>query len=218
MSRITFALRTVLVPLLVGGVICLVAGRWDLPFVWAVLGEMGLFFLLMSLLGDEGLIRERQAPGGANVDRLTQPLSIVLMLVHWIIAGLDVRFQWSPVPWTLQLAGVIGYGAALVMNYWAMRVNRFYSSVVRVQTDRGQLVIDSGPYAFVRHPGYAATLVAMAFGGIALGSWLAMIPVLGFAALFLRRTWLEDNLLRRDLVGYEDYARRVRFRLVPGVF
>jgi protein-S-isoprenylcysteine O-methyltransferase Ste14 len=219
MSRITFILRALLIPFVIGGIVCLSAGRWDLPFVWAVLAEMMVFFLALGLLGDAGLIRERQSPGGENVDRLTGPLSIVLMIAHWIVAGLDVgRFHWSPVPWGVQLAGVVGYGAAISVNYWAVRVNRFYSSVVRVQTDRGQTVIESGPYGFVRHPGYAATLVAMFCGGIALGSWLAMVPVMGFAALFLRRTWLEDNLLRRDLAGYEDYARRVRFRLVPGVF
>jgi protein-S-isoprenylcysteine O-methyltransferase Ste14 len=219
MTRLKFIVRALLMPAVIGGIICLSAGRWDLPFVWAVLAEMMFFFLALGLLGDEGLIRERQSPGGENVDRLTGPVSLVLMLAHWIVAGLDVgRFHWSQVPWYVQLAGVLGYGAAISVNYWAVRVNRFYSSVVRVQADRGQMVIETGPYGFVRHPGYAATLVAMFAGGIALGSWLAMIPVLGFAALFLRRTWLEDNLLRRDLPGYADYSSRVRYRLIPGVF
>src|SRR5687767_10162842 len=117
-------------PLVIGGIVCLSAGRWDLPFVWAVLAEMMVFFLALGLLGDAGLIRERQSPGGENVDRLTGPLSFVLMLAHWIVAGLDVgRFHWSPVPWGVQLAGVVGYGAAISVNYWAVRVNRFYSSV-----------------------------------------------------------------------------------------
>ena len=133
--------------------------------------------------------------------------------------GLDVgRFHWSLVPWSVQVAGVFGYAAALCVNLWAMRVNRFYSSVVRVQSDRGHCVIDVGPYRFVRHPGYLATLTAMLCGGIALGSWLAMIPVLGFAAIFIRRTMLEDQMLRDELPNYLEYTRRVRWRLIPGVF
>ncbi len=219
MTRLTLALRSIAMPLVIAAIVFVSAGRWDFPFVWAVLSLMGLLYLALALFGDEGLARERQAPGGSNQDRLTQPLALVLMIGHWIVAGLDIgRFHWSLVPWEVQLAGVIGFAAALSVNFWALLTNRFYSSVVRVQTDRGQQVIDTGPYRFVRHPGYAATLVAMFAGGIALGSWLAMFPVLGFAALFFRRTMLEDNLLKRELPGYAAYAERVRYRLVPGVF
>jgi protein-S-isoprenylcysteine O-methyltransferase Ste14 len=218
MFRLALILRILVMPLVIGAIVFVSGGRVDLPFVWIVLAEFLTFFLVTAIVADEGLIRERQAPGGENRDRLTLPLSIVFLLAHWMIAGLDVRYGWSPVPMSMQVAGVIGYGAALVMSFWAMRVNRFFSSVVRVQADRGQQVVDGGPYGVVRHPGYAAALVAMFCGGIALGSWLAMIPVAGFALLFLRRTWFEDNLLRRELPGYEDYARRVRYRLLPGVF
>jgi len=99
-----------------------------------------------------------------------------------------------------------------------MRANRFYSSVVRVQTDRGHHTVADGPYRFVRHPGYTATLFAMLSGGVALGSWLAMLPILGFAATFVRRTLLEDRLLQMELPGYAAYAQRVRSRLIPGLF
>ena len=99
-----------------------------------------------------------------------------------------------------------------------MRVNRFYSSVVRVQTDRGHHPVVDGPYRFVRHPGYAATLVAVLSGGVALGSWLAMLPVLGFAVVFVRRTLVEDRLLQLELPGYAAYAQQVPSRLIPGVF
>jgi protein-S-isoprenylcysteine O-methyltransferase Ste14 len=99
-----------------------------------------------------------------------------------------------------------------------MRANPFYSSAVRVQSDRGHRAIANGPYRFVRHPGYAATILAVIGGGLALGSWTAMLPVLGFIALFLRRTVLEDRMLRCDLPGYAEYATTVRFRILPGVF
>ena len=203
----------------IGGIIFLSAGRWDLPFVWAILGMFGVFFFLMTLVTDPELVKERGSPGPGNIDRLTRPLGGLLLIGHWIIAGLDVgRFQWSLVPWSAQVAGIIGYAAALTVNLWAMRVNRFYSSVVRVQSDRGHCVIEAGPYRFVRHPGYLATLSAMLSGGIALGSWLAMIPILGFAVIFIRRTLLEDQMLCHELPDYAEYACRVRWRLIPGIF
>ena len=204
---------------LIGGIIFLSAGRWDLPFVWAILGMFGVFFFLMTVVADPELVKERGSPGPGNIDRLTRPLGGLLLIGHWIIAGLDVgRFQWSLVPWSAQVAGIIGYAAALTVNLWAMRVNRFYSSVVRVQSDRGHCVIEAGPYRFVRHPGYLATLSAMLSGGIALGSWLAMIPILGFAVIFIRRTLLEDQMLCHELPDYAEYACRVRWRLIPGIF
>ncbi|MGL5094746.1 MAG: methyltransferase family protein, partial [Planctomycetia bacterium] len=82
----------------------------------------------------------------------------------------------------------------------------------------GHYAVADGPYRFVRHPGYTATLFAMLSGGVALGSWLAMLPILGFAATFVRRTLLEDRLLQLELPGYAAYAQQVRSRLIPGVF
>lgn len=218
-SIISVVARTTTATAFIGGIIFISAGRWDLPFVWAILVMICAFFCLMTAKSDPDLVKERVSPGPGNVDRLTRPVSGMLLIGHWILVGLDVgRFHWSLVPWSVQVAGVFGYAAALCVNRWAMRVNRFYSSVVRVQSDRGHCVIDVGPYRFVRHPGYLATLTAMLCGGIALGSWLAMIPVLGFAAIFIRRTMLEDQMLRDELPNYLEYARRVRWRLIPGVF
>ena len=128
------------------------------------------------------------------------------------------RFQWSLVPWQLQVAGVVGYVAALGMLFWAMHTNPFYSSVVRLQSDRGPHTVAAGPYRFVRHPGYAATLLGMLSGGVALGSWLAMFPMLMFVGLFVRRILLEDRLLQQELDGYAEYAQKVRYRLVVGLF
>lgn len=219
MPALKIAVRAFAFPAAVAAVICVTAGTWDLPFVWAVLGVMAAFYAAMLLFTDPGLVQERAAPGGGDRDRLTQPLGGFFLLAHWVVAGLDVgRFHWSPVPWEVQVAGVAGYAAALAVNLWALRVNRFYSSAVRVQADRGHEVISAGPYGVVRHPGYTATLAAMFAGGVALGSWLAVLPVVGFAVLFIRRTVLEDRLLIAELPGYAAYAQRVRSRLIPGVF
>jgi len=219
MSRFTTAVLPLAFPAGVGAIIFASAGRWDLPFVWAILGALAAFYLALAAFADPGMMRERLAPGPGNQDRLTRIFGGGMLVAHWVLAGLDVgRFQWSPVPWQVQVAGVVGYAAALGALFWAMHANPFYSSVVRVQTERGHHTVAAGPYRFVRHPGYAATLFAMLSGGVALGSWLAMLPMLVFFGLFVRRTLLEDRLLQQGLEGYTEYAQKVRYRLVVGLF
>ncbi len=210
--------RAVTFAAVVGGVVFAAAGRLDLPFVWGILATLVGFYAVLAVTADRGLLRERVAPGGADRDRPTRPLAAVFLGSHWALAGLDARFGWSPIPWEVRAGGLAGYAAALCVNLWALRVNRFYSSAVRVQADRGQHVADAGPYRVVRHPGYVATICATAAGGLALGSWVALVPALGFVALFVRRTAVEDRMLTAELPGYVEYARRVRWRLVPGVF
>jgi protein-S-isoprenylcysteine O-methyltransferase Ste14 len=100
-----------------------------------------------------------------------------------------------------------------------MRVNRFFSSVIRIQTDRGQHVVTTGPYTFVRHPGYTAGILIIAASGVALGSWLAAALVVIFSLPFLLyRTITEDRILQVELAGYSNYAARVRWRLFPGIW
>ena len=219
MFRLKAAALSLLMPALVGAIVFASAGRWDLPMVWAVLGVLAVFSVSMAASSDRGMLRERVKPGPGNRDRLTRPIGIAMLFAHWILAGLDAgRFRWSPVPWDMQIVGVIGYAVAMAFLFWAVYTNPFYSTAVRVQTDRGHRPVVEGPYRFVRHPGYAATLVGVLAGGLALGSWLAMVPLLVFGGFFIRRTLLEDRLLQRELIGYADYARRVRYRLIAGVF
>jgi protein-S-isoprenylcysteine O-methyltransferase Ste14 len=219
MSRLRIAVVSLAMPALVGGIIFASAGRWDLPGVWGVLGVLALLCVALALSVDRGLVSERVDPGPGNRDRLTRPLGSAMLLAHWVLAGLDVgRFHWSLVPWEVQLVGLVGYAVAMVFLFWAVYANPFYSSVVRVQTDRGQHAVASGPYRFVRHPGYAATLFGVFAGGLALGSWLAVLPLVVFGGFFLRRVMLEDRMLLAELPGYAEYAARVRYRLVRGVF
>jgi protein-S-isoprenylcysteine O-methyltransferase Ste14 len=219
MFRLNAVVLSLLMPAVVGAIVFLSAGRWDLPMVWGVLAVLAVFCVAFAASVDRGLVRERVKPGPGNRDRVTRPVGTAMLLAHWILAGLDVgRFQWSVVPRDIQLAGLIGYAVAMAFLFWAMSANPFYSSVVRVQTDRGQHPVAVGPYRFVRHPGYAATLFGALTGGLALGSWVAMVPLLVLGAFFLRRTLLEDRLLQKELDGYAEYAQRVRYRLVFGVF
>jgi protein-S-isoprenylcysteine O-methyltransferase Ste14 len=219
MFRLKAAVLSLMMPALVGAIVFTSAGRWDLPMVWAVLGVLAVFSVMMAASSDPGMLRERVKPGPGNRDRLTRPIGVAMLFAHWVLAGLDAgRFQWSPVPWNVQIVGVIGYALAMALLYWAVYTNPFYSTAVRVQTDRGHHTVVEGPYRFVRHPGYTATLVGVLAGGLALGSWLAMVPLIVFGGFFIRRTLLEDRLLQRELGGYADYARRVRYRLIAGVF
>jgi protein-S-isoprenylcysteine O-methyltransferase Ste14 len=218
MSRRVALLTWFLFPAIVGAFVFGGAGRFDLPAVWAVLGTLAAFAVASGLLIDRDLLRERAAPGPGNADRLTRPLAGLLLPAHWLLAGLDARFGWSPIPVWARAAGAVLYAVGCAAVLWAMTANRFYSSVVRIQDDRAHHAVRAGPYRIVRHPGYAATIACALSAGLALGSFIAMVPALLFAALFVRRTIVEDRLLRRDLEGYAEYARGVRYRLLPGVF
>jgi protein-S-isoprenylcysteine O-methyltransferase Ste14 len=206
---------------LTGAVIFASAGRTDLPWVWTLLAAQTAFMILFALGMPGELLRERLKPGGeGRVNDHHRALVIPLILVSWVVAGLDVgRYHWSDtIPSWLRVVGLIGYAIGMMLTFWAMRANRFYSSVIRLQLDRGHQPVTSGPYRFVRHPGYVGTLLALLCGTLVLGSWITMLPALAMLLLFLRRTINEDRMLRRDLDGYEAYAQRVRSRLVPGVW
>jgi protein-S-isoprenylcysteine O-methyltransferase Ste14 len=169
---------------------------------------------------DPDLLRERMRPGGKKPPLALSVFSLVLFM-HWIVAGLDRgRFHWSDyVPDWLQGICLFTVGSGYALALWAMRVNSFFSSVIRIQTDRGQHVVTTGPYAFVRHPGYTAAILIIVASGPALGSWLAAVLVVIFSPPFLLyRTITEDRILQVELAGYSDYAARVRWRLVPGIW
>jgi protein-S-isoprenylcysteine O-methyltransferase Ste14 len=153
-------------------------------------------------------------------DRVLAPLmafSVVYPLV--IVAALDHRHGWTtPLPTWVNVVGLLlcalGYG----FGTWALVENRFFSSTVRIQTDRGHQVCDSGPYRFVRHPGYAGTVLAVVGIPLALDTLWAFVAA-GFALIVsVIRTALEDRTLMKELVGYREYARRVRYRLFPGLW
>jgi len=168
------------------------------------------------------LLKERLRPGPGAKEGLAQTFALYVLpwLGHYVGAALDVRrfHRPRPVPLRLQLAGLLGYAASFGVVLWAMTVNRFFSSVVRIQRERGQRVITDGPYRYVRHPGYAAAIPLLLSSALALGSWWALPPALVWAAAIIRRTLLEDRLLREELEGYAAYAERVPFRLVPGIW
>src|SRR6185295_2758712 len=118
---------------------------------------------------------------------------------------LDVRWHGvDRIPQSLQLLGLTGLAASLGLALWAMVQNRFFSPVVRIQTERGHHLVTSGPYRFIRHPGYLGSAGAALSAAFAVGSWWAMIPAVGSAVVIIRRTILEDQFVRRELAGYAE--------------
>lgn len=135
------------------------------------------------------------------------------------VAALDAgRFHWLPIPLWAVLSGYAGLLLGVAVTAWAQAVNPFFEPGVRIQSERHQRVIDSGPYRFVRHPGYVAAVVLFFGMALALGSVWALLPAALASVLLILRTAWEDRLLRAELAGYDAYARRVRWRLVPGLW
>jgi protein-S-isoprenylcysteine O-methyltransferase Ste14 len=141
------------------------------------------------------------------------------MLAIPVVAALDDgRYHWSHLPWWGCLLGYALMSIGFVGVTWAESVNKFFEPSVRIQTDRGHRVIDTGPYGIVRHPGYALSYPLVLGMPLALGSLWALIPAVLFGLLLIVRTILEDRTLQNELPGYKEYAQRVRCKLVPGVW
>ena len=171
-----------------------------------------------------GLLAERQnmekIQSAKAWDKVLAPLmALSLSFPLVIVAGLDHRFGWSPIfPLWLIVLGFLLISLGYAFAAWALAENRFFSSVVRIQTDRGHVVCDSGPYRIVRHPGYAGNMLALPGIVLALSSLWTLIPVAVALIIAVIRTVLEDQTLQNELPGYRDYSRRVRYRLIPGIY
>ncbi len=201
------------------------AGGVGFAMAWALLGlyVIGMAVTAALLLArSPDLIAER-AEMNAGAKRWDKPLALVLAfygpVATWVVAGLNARFGWEPhVPFGAQAAalGIAALGYAIVS--WSMASNRFFSGLVRIQKERGHAVASSGPYQFVRHPGYVGMLTLGLATPFVLGSVWALIPAGLMVVVGVIRTALEDRTLRRELDGYEAYASEVRYRLVPWVW
>jgi protein-S-isoprenylcysteine O-methyltransferase Ste14 len=147
------------------------AGTVEVPGFWIYVAIFAAVMVASFAFLDPGLLRERMRPGGQRPPLALRLFTLVLLL-PWIVAGLDRgRFHWSDdVPAWLRAAGLVAVAAGYGLALWAMLVNRFFSSVVRIQSDRGQYVVTTGPYGWIRHPGYLAGILIIVASGIALGS------------------------------------------------
>ncbi len=200
------------------------AGRLDWLQAWAFILAYGGFLFLYALAvlrRDPGQLQERSHVGRNTKtwDRLILAVYTFLLLGMLVLAGLDAgRFHWSEVPVAVQIIGWLGAISAGALIYWTTSVNTFLSRTVRIQDDRGQTVIDRGPYAWVRHPMYLGIIVLMLSIPLLLGSLWSFILGVMISLLFILRTSLEDRTLCNELPGYSDYSTRVRYRLLPWIW
>jgi len=199
-------------------------GWWQAWIYSLLLVAVGIGGRIWAEQRHPGLMAERQniekIQSAKAWDKVLAPLmalSVVFPMV--IVAGLDHRRGWSPVfPLWLIVLGFILISLGYAFATWALVENRFFSSTVRIQTDRGHVVCDSGPYRIVRHPGYAGNIPPLLGIVLALGSVWTLIPAVVALIITVIRTTLEDRTLQDELPGYRDYAGRVRYRLIPGIF
>jgi protein-S-isoprenylcysteine O-methyltransferase Ste14 len=194
------------------------AGWLYLAIITAV---MAAYAVIMVRLHPD-LITERLHPP-ADAKAWDKPLAATVGLAGpvllLVLCGLDHRFRWSaPGPAWLQGAGFVALAAGGAWTNWAVAANGFFSGLVRIQRDRGHHVVDTGPYRYVRHPGYAGSMSYMLGLTFALDSRVALAAAVLLCGVLSVRTALEDRTLLEELEGYADYARRVRFRLIPGIW
>jgi protein-S-isoprenylcysteine O-methyltransferase Ste14 len=213
------AIRILFMESLIAAVLFGSAGRLDLPWYWALIALHALMVSMIMYLIPPDLRSERMNPGPGEQDRHLRLLLMPLLLIHLVVAGLDARFSWSPDPGpVVRSLGLLGMVASLALASWAMYTNRFFSCAVRLQDDRGHRVVSSGPYRFVRHPGYTGMVCCALAGACALGSWYSFLPLLPTLFVVALRASREERFLSTALEGYAEYAHRVRYRLVPGLW
>lgn len=228
MKTVTSAILVRLVRTAIGsavyaGIAFLAAGRLDWARGWIYVGMFIAVSVVGSLivqLANPGLL-EARAKGirkdTKSFDKTFYRLFLPLAVLYPALAGMDaVRFSWAPLPWWTIYPGILIFLVSSFFGTWTMAVNRHAESTVRIQ--EGHTVIATGPYRLVRHPMYLGTIVGLPGTALMLGSGWALVPAALIAMLFVWRTAREDQALRQELAGYEDYAKITRYRLMPGVW
>ena len=220
-------IRLVVLYLLIPLVLLICGGDLDWWQAWLyslVIFVTGIGGRMWAEQRHPGLLAERQniesMQNAKAWDKVLAPLMAVSIgFPMVIVAGLDHRYNGLPeFPLWLIVMGFILISLGYAYAVWALAENRFFSSVVRIQTERGHVVCDTGPYRFVRHPGYAGNVLALFGIVLALSSVWTLIPAAVATIISVIRTALEDRTLQEELPGYRDYAQRVRYRLIPGIY
>lgn len=211
-----------LVTIIFLAVLFVAAGSMLWVNAWVLAGIILAGYVSGVVLVDPGLLEERVGIK-SGIKREDVFFSVIMgrlgPLSTYIVAGLDFRFGWSvSFSMGLVVAGFVLYTTGFAISLWAMKENKFFSSVVRIQKERGHYTVSSGPYRFVRHPGYMGSIIDMLALPIALASLWAFIPAISTSIIALIRTFLEDGTLSRELEGYSAYMRRVKYRLLPGIW
>lgn len=221
---VRWLIRETMGVVMVAALLFISAGRLDWPMGWALVGIYALWVAANALIliprCPELLVeRATRRKDVASWDMALMAAIGLLTMAKYVVAGLDLRFDWTPpLPAWLEIAALAVAALGYALETWAMASNAFHSMVYRLQEDRGHSVATGGPYRYVRHPSYLGTIGFELSTPIMLGSLWALIPGGLAALLFVLRTALEDKHLQAELDGYAEYAARVRYRLVPGVW
>lgn len=200
------------------------AGRVDWPAAWILSLLYGVLLLAYAVWGTfkaPDLLKERsQVAENVKVwDKVIMVVYTVLLLATLVLAGVDVgRVRWSQMAVAWQVLGLVGIVLSASLIFWTILTNAYLGRMVRIQEDRGHQVVTGGPYRYVRHPMYVGIILLFPCMTLFLGSWWALVPASLIAMLMVIRTALEDRTLRAGLPGYGEYAQRVRYRLLPGVW
>ena len=221
---VRYLVRETMGLLMLAVMLFLSAGRLDWVMGWVLVGITFLWAsgtALVLIPRNPELLAERTGPkkGAKTWDMVILSIIGLVTIARCIVAGLDERFGWTTgIPLPLQIATLAVAVLAYALVVWATAANAFFSQVVRIQKERGHTVATSGPYRHVRHPGYVGTILFELATPVMLGSWWALIPGGLSALLLVVRTALEDKTLHEELDGYQGYAARVRYRLLPGIW
>jgi protein-S-isoprenylcysteine O-methyltransferase Ste14 len=204
-------------------VLFLSVGRWNWAMGWAFVIATTLWVgatALVVLPRNPELLAERLGPrkGAKTWDAVIMSIIGPALIACYIVAGLDVRYGWTRISLPLQIAALVIVVLGYALIVWATAANAFFSLIVRIQQERGHTVAAGGPYRFVRHPAYVGGIVIYLATPVMLGSLWALIPGGLSAVLMIVRTALEDKMLLNELDGYREYAGRVRYRLIPGIW
>lgn len=201
------------------------AGRVDLPRAWfffCLYFISLLFNIVIFLKFNPEVIRVRSETKWEEMkrwDKLFTVLYIIFIFIIFIVCGLDVgRFQLSSTGMEFLVGGVIIFVVGWGVVVWAMVENKFFETTARIQKEREQRVVSTGPYAIVRHPGYTGMILYYGCAPFIIGSLYGLIPALLLAIVFIFRTYFEDRMLYKELSGYKEYAKKVRYRLVPFIW
>jgi protein-S-isoprenylcysteine O-methyltransferase Ste14 len=202
------------------------AGTLHWPAAWVLLAELGILGFASGLWlawTDPDLLRERMSPfvqrDQEASDRTLMKIISIAFVVWLVFMPLDAcRFGWSHVPLWVRWIGAIAIAVSLAIVHWTVLENRYAVVVVRVQRERGQHVITTGPYRLVRHPMYAGAILLFVGTPLLLGSWYGLIGAAIIIALFCVRITIEERTLRNELEGYVEYMARVPYRMIPGVW
>jgi protein-S-isoprenylcysteine O-methyltransferase Ste14 len=217
----------IVITLLPAAIIFIAAGRVDWWEAWLLIVILALAMIASRVImfrTHPELAMERarwtQDRNTKDWDKRLMPIAALYgPALMWLVAGLDKRWNGSPsLAIELELAAFVVVILGYLISIWAFLENKFFSAVVRIQTERGHSVVSTGPYRWVRHPGYAGGLIGYLATPFALGTLWSFLPAVLTGIALIARTALEDQTLQNELTGYREYAARVRYRLLPGVW